>query len=234
MKSLLTFSLFTFALLWNSAALSLTPEQLEHENLLSKLAKERCDSEQIDGHDYTVKLIGDGKVEVSFFGKKGGEIKGKFIYNRSEWEGRQRVLREHQAGENTDRRKCIKDEMKSLRESYKPPISELYEDNVKITSIRCGNDRWVYIDILINSNKSGIQSYILFPTWGGGGDISKSFLTPLPKRVEKTLLFRQPSRDPYTRDHQFGLKVKFGLHGSVEKYAGRENTFEPSGRCEGT
>ena len=113
-------------------------------------------------------------------------------------------------------------------------IADLEEDNVKIIDIRCGNSIWVYVDILITSHKSGILSYTLFPTWGGGGDISTSYSTPLPKRVEKTLMFRQPVRDSLSRKHQFGLKAKFGLHGSVEKYAGSENTFEPDGRCPGT
>lgn len=105
----------------NAEALSLTPEQIAHEKILTELAKERCDTEQVEGSDYSIKLIGDGKIEVSFFGKKGGALKGKFIYTKSEWEGRQRVLREHQAQENKDRRKCIKEELNSLRESYMSP-----------------------------------------------------------------------------------------------------------------
>lgn len=121
MKSLLICGLLSFTFLWNSVAFSLTPEQIKHEEMLSKLAKDRCDSEQIEGKDYSIKFIGGGKVEVSFFGKKGGGIKGTFIYNKSEWEGRQRVLRKHQALENKDRRKCIREELMLLRKSYKPP-----------------------------------------------------------------------------------------------------------------
>jgi len=115
-------------LLLSSEVLSLTPEQIAHEKMLTELAKERCDTEQVEGSNYSVKLIGDGKVEVSFFGKKGGALKGTFIYTKSEWEGRQRVLMEHQASENKDRRKCIKEELNSLRESYEQPKDEAPPD----------------------------------------------------------------------------------------------------------
>jgi hypothetical protein len=121
MKPKFTYYTLIFLTLLYSEVLALTPQQIAHEKMLTELAKERCDTEQIEGRDYSIKLTADGKVEVSFFGKKGGELKGTFIYTKSEWEGRQRVLQEHQAQENKDRRKCIREELDSLRKSYKPP-----------------------------------------------------------------------------------------------------------------
>jgi hypothetical protein len=124
MKAQFIYYTLCIVMLFSSEVLSLTPEQRAHEKQLTELAKERCDTEQVEGKDFSVKLIGDGKVEVSFFGKKGGEVKGTFIFTKSEWEGRQRVLKEHQAQENKDRRKCIREELDSLRKSYKPPKDE--------------------------------------------------------------------------------------------------------------
>ena len=107
---------------FTSTAHAITREQREHEQSLTELATQRCNSELIEGNDYKVKAIGDGKVEVSFFGKKGAELNGTFIYSKSAWEGRQRVLLEHQASESKNRRKCIQEEVRSLEKTYKPPI----------------------------------------------------------------------------------------------------------------
>ena len=103
------------------ATYALTPEQFEHEKQLTTLATDRCNTEQVEGDDYSITALADGKIEVKFLGKNRGELKGTFIYDKSEWEGRQRVLKEHQAEENVDRRKCIRDELASLRETYKAP-----------------------------------------------------------------------------------------------------------------
>lgn len=129
MKKLFVCLIYLFGVIFFNTASALTPEQIEHEETLTKLATERCNTEQIEGSDYSVKVLANGKVEVSFFGKKGGEVEGKFVYEKSEWEGRQRVLREHQSGENKDRRKCIREELKSLRESYKTPEETIQEIN---------------------------------------------------------------------------------------------------------
>lgn len=119
-KTLLMLTIFVF---FPSLVFPLTKEQREHEEGLTEIANSRCDTEQTEGRDYEVKVLANGNVQVSLLGKKGGGIDGTFEYTKSEWEGRQRVLREHQANENSDRRKCIKDELESLRISYKPPTT---------------------------------------------------------------------------------------------------------------
>lgn len=110
--------------LWYSCAIALEQGQLTHENQLTQIATDRCNSEQIEGKNYTIRVLGDGRLEVHFFGKKGGEVKGAFIYTQEQWDGRQRVLRDHQVSENSNRRQCIREELKSLRDSYVPPHSE--------------------------------------------------------------------------------------------------------------
>ncbi len=124
MKQLSVCIFCLFGIIYFNTASALTQEQIEHEETLTKLATGRCNTEQIEGSDYSVEVLANGKVEVSFFGKKGGEVEGKFVYEKSEWEGRQKVLKEHQVKENTDRRKCIRDELKFLRASYAPVKAE--------------------------------------------------------------------------------------------------------------
>ena len=68
--------------LWWSCALSMSEEQRAHEDALTQIATERCSSEQIEGKDYSIKVLGDGNLEVSFFGKKG--VKGSFIFTRTQ------------------------------------------------------------------------------------------------------------------------------------------------------
>jgi hypothetical protein len=117
-------SFATAILLATPGAFALTPEQVVHEQTLTEIAAERCRSEFVEGQDYTVKLLGDGKLEVHFIGKKGGDIKGSFVYTKNQWEGRQKVLREHQADETKHFRKCKQEELDFLRKSYSPPVSK--------------------------------------------------------------------------------------------------------------
>lgn len=112
------------AFFWWSYSLAIDKEQLEHENALTQIAIERCSSEQIEGKDYSIKVLGDGNLEVSFFGKKGGDIKGSFIFTRNQWEGRQRVLPGEQAVETDRFRRCKQEELKFLRDNYRPPASQ--------------------------------------------------------------------------------------------------------------
>lgn len=103
--------------------LALDSAQIEHENALTRIATERCQSESIEGKDYKITALGDGKVEVQFIGKKGAELSGSFVYTKAAWEGRQQVLREHQAQVTMNFVKCKREELKSLRKSYTPPDS---------------------------------------------------------------------------------------------------------------
>lgn len=109
---------------WCSYAIALTPDERTHEDELTRIATDRCSSEQVEGKNYYITVRGDGRLEVHFIGKKGGKIKGSFIYTKAQWDGRQRVLQEHQALDNINRRQCIREELKLLRDSYVPPHSE--------------------------------------------------------------------------------------------------------------
>jgi hypothetical protein len=116
--TLLTFGLFS------SLSNAVTDQEKAHENDLQEIATNTCNSERIEGRDYKIKVLGDGNLEVSFFGKKGGTLGGKFVYSKKEWEGQQRVLKKDQLSENFNRRKCLKDELRYLRKSYSAPASE--------------------------------------------------------------------------------------------------------------
>lgn len=116
--------MISVAFLWWSYALAMSEEQRAHEDALTQIAIERCSSEQIEGKDYSIKVLGDGNLEVSFFGKKGGEVKGSFVFTKNQWEGRQRVLPGDQAVETESFRKCKQEELKFLKDSYRPPASQ--------------------------------------------------------------------------------------------------------------
>jgi len=107
--------------LWWSYALAISEEQRAHEDALTQIATERCSSEQIEGEDYSIKVLGDGNLEVSFFGKKGGEAGGTFFFTKNQWEGRQRVLKKDLLPATEGFLKCKQEELKFLRESYRPP-----------------------------------------------------------------------------------------------------------------
>ena len=100
---------------------AVSKDQKQHESELQSIAERSCDTEIIEGEDYNIKAIGDGNIEVSFLGKKGGELGAKFVYTKETWEGRQRVRQEEQHDENFNRRKCIKEELNYLRKTYSPP-----------------------------------------------------------------------------------------------------------------
>ena len=139
--------LASYLVLFSIHSYALTEEQIKHETELTTLAKQRCDTELISGKDYKIKVNADGMLEVSFFGKKGGELKGKFVYTKKEWEGRQMVLKENQANENMNRRECLRSELNSLRRSYDPPKSN---DISLKKNIRYG----AVAQIKVNSDKS--------------------------------------------------------------------------------
>lgn len=113
-----------FFLLIPASVFSFTDEELKHEEALTNIARSRCATEFIEGKDYKIKVLANGNIQVSLLGKKGGGLNGTFEYTREEWEGRQRVLREHQMSDNKDFRKCVREELGSLRKSYKPPTPE--------------------------------------------------------------------------------------------------------------
>lgn len=117
------FYIHLISLIFSSCtAWALTDKQRAHEDTLTAIATQRCNSEQIEGQDYTVKVLADGKIGISFL--KSAGLKGTFIFDKNYWEGRQKVLQEHQAAESADRRKCIREEVDLLRESYDPPNNE--------------------------------------------------------------------------------------------------------------
>jgi len=121
MRLLIVFFSVIFCLILSPNALSITKEQRHHEKSLTELAKEICSSELIIGKNVKTKVLANGKIEVSFFGKKGGAIDGTFVYDKTEWEGRQRVLQTHQLEANKIHTDCMKEERRILRKNYTPP-----------------------------------------------------------------------------------------------------------------
>lgn len=131
-----------FFLLVPVSVFSFTDEELKHEEALTNIARSRCATEFIEGKDYKIKVLANGNLQVSLLGKKGGGLNGTFEYTREEWEGRQRVLREHQMSDNQDFRKCVKVELDSLRKSYKPPTPESLPDLVATDLAFPLNNEW--------------------------------------------------------------------------------------------
>ena len=82
MRKILNTIMVVTTLFWWTNAMSIDEEQKKHEDILTEIATNRCNSEFIEGKDYSIKVLGDGKLEISLLGTKGGEIKGSFIVNK--------------------------------------------------------------------------------------------------------------------------------------------------------
>ena len=100
---------------------------------------------------------------------------------------------------------------------------------VSIGKVECLADLTVRIHIQIAS-ETGIVSYQVWSTWGGGGDTQRVFTTPLPDHVDEVIEFSHVMVDPEaSRIHQFGLSVVMsGVAVPILTYA-----LEPDGRCPG-
>ena len=100
--------------------------------------------------------------------------------------------------------------------------------SAQIVSVECGPGLALNLHIQITS-QTGILSYTIWSTWGGGGDIEQSFSPPLPTAIDETLVFEHENVDPEARNHQVGLSVVVeGVAEPVYAYGS-----EPSGRCPG-
>jgi len=95
-----------------------------------------------------------------------------------------------------------------------------------ITSIECGPDQTVFIDISIG-NPQGVLGYSLYSTWA---DVSQGevFNDPLPQLVEKRIQLTE-SIDTVDREHQFTLAVEI----PEQSILIATNLTEPGGRCPG-
>jgi hypothetical protein len=93
-----------------------------------------------------------------------------------------------------------------------------------ITSIECGPDQTVYVNISIG-NPQGVLGYSLYSTWH---DLSQSevFNDPLPQLVEKRIQLDE-SIDTVDREHQFTLAVEIPEQSTLLA----TNLNEPGGRC---
>jgi len=238
MKTLVFTCFITICLLWDSTTLlSFTNEQIAHEKILSELAKDRCNTEQIEGSNYSVKVLGDGKLEVSFFGKKGGNLQGTFIYNKNEWEGRQRVLQEHQARENADRRECIKEELESLRSSYKPPANTTTNSISKIITISSRVDLGMPSTEIISLLQKGAPDCLkTFNIYSMLNDHSvQSSKEELLKYANRLASYDYPKRLNRLNDkickysqqkHTKALQLKNDIMNSLEKGSYKYNTSD--------
>jgi len=95
-----------------------------------------------------------------------------------------------------------------------------------ITSIECGPDQTVYVNISIG-NPQGVLGYSLYSTWH---DLSQGevFNDPLPQLVEKRIQLDE-SIDTVDREHQFTLAVEI----PEQSVLLATNLTEPGGRCPG-
>lgn len=93
---------------------------LEVEEKITKISRERCGSEFKEGEDYTMEILANGDVKVSLIGRKGAGLEGSFVYKKNEWKGKPFVKAEDQLAENSDFRTCVKEQSKELMERYSP------------------------------------------------------------------------------------------------------------------
>ena len=69
MRKILNTIMVVTTLFWWTNAMSIDEEQ-KHEDILTEIATNRCNSEFIEGKDYSIKVLGDGKLEISLLGTK--------------------------------------------------------------------------------------------------------------------------------------------------------------------
>lgn len=100
---------------------------------------------------------------------------------------------------------------------------------VRISGVECLTGQTVRFRIEIRS-ETGIESYGVWSTWGGGGDINETFSAPLPMEIDETLEFTHAITDPEPgRAHQFGLSAQ--MLGTTDPLYTYE--IEPDSRCPG-
>ncbi len=100
---------------------------------------------------------------------------------------------------------------------------------VRIVGVECLTGQTVRIHFEIRS-ETGIESYGLWSTWGGGGDFNEDLTAPLPTEIDQTVEFTHAIVDPEpSRVHQFGLVGQLvGVADPIITYAN-----EPDNRCPG-
>jgi hypothetical protein len=98
----------------------------------------------------------------------------------------------------------------------------------QIVSVECGSGLALRVHIRI-TNEAGIRSYSVWSTWGGGGEIERTFSAPLPKVIDEVVMHEHAFPDSVDRSHQVGLRVTTADNAQpIFTYA-----MEPSGRCPG-
>jgi hypothetical protein len=111
--------LFICTMLMQTLAIAQSPD-LKLENEITKIARERCSSELIEGKDYTIEALANGDVSVRFIGKKGGGIDGSFVYKKSEWSGKRKVSETDQLEKDKIFQRCVADQTSELSKRYIP------------------------------------------------------------------------------------------------------------------
>ncbi|KDM92288.1 hypothetical protein [Photobacterium galatheae] len=91
---------------------------LQRQNAFTEIASSRCNTEWVEGQDYTVNVNADGSVKLNLIGRKGAGLAGGIIFTKKEWEGQQRVIIEDQLEENKGRRDCIGRETEKLDKAW--------------------------------------------------------------------------------------------------------------------
>jgi hypothetical protein len=105
---------------------------------------------------------------------------------------------------------------------------KIFTPIAQILGVECDSGLTLSIHIRIIS-ESGISSYSVWSTWGGGGQIDQSFSAPLPTVIDQVVVHTHAILDPVDRQHQVGLKVTTPDNSQpIYIYA-----LEPGGRCPG-
>jgi hypothetical protein len=98
----------------------------------------------------------------------------------------------------------------------------------QIVSVECGSGLTLRVHIQI-TNEAGIRSYSVWSTWGGGGEIERTFSAPLPTVIDEVVIHEHVFPDSVDRSHQVGLRVTTPDNAQpIFTYA-----MEPGGRCPG-
>ena len=119
-------------------------------------------------------------------------------------------------------------ETQTPTETFTPTPSDTPTPIAQIVGVDCGTGLTLYVHIRITS-ESGISSYSVWSTWGGGGQIDQTFSPPLPTFIDEIIVHTHDILDPVDRQHEVGLKVTTPDSSQpIFAYA-----LEPGGRCPG-
>lgn len=131
-------------------------------DVIVKSIKDVCQSPAEKGAHWDIKIQGSGKAKIKFI----GSLSGKVEFSEAEWQGVQRVLREHQKDDNKNYRDCVTKLTPTFLDKFIPntPISELSIPIEEVVIL--GKEKGIFFVPVISTNLEGYD-----PAWSSDGKI---------------------------------------------------------------